>query len=97
MATYPGCAPATMAQFAGSLSLLTHERILDQTGLTGSYYLTLWCQETVTRFLGEEAAAAALAPSINTALPQQLGLRLVRAHGPVSVYVVDHIAAPTPN
>jgi len=51
----------------------------------------------VTRFLREEEAAAALAPSINTALPQQLGLRLVRAHGPASVYVVDHIAAPTPN
>ena len=97
MATYPGCAPATMAQFAGSLTLLTHERILDRTGLTGSYYLTLWCQETVTRFLGAEEAQAASAPSIYTALPQQLGLRLVHAHGPVSVYVVDHIAAPTPN
>ena len=97
MASYPGCAPVTMALFSNSLSLLTHERIVDRTGLTGSYYITLWCQETVARFLGKEEAEAAFAPSIYSALPQQLGLRLVRAHGPVSTYVVDHIAAPTPN
>jgi bla regulator protein BlaR1 len=97
MATYPGCAPVTMTQFSGSLGLLTRERIVDRTGLTGSYNLTLWCQETVTRFLGAEEAEAASAPSIYTALQQQLGLHLVHTHGPVSVYVIDHIAAPTPN
>ena len=37
------------------------------------------------------------APSIFTALQQQLGLRLQSAKGPVDMLVIDHVERPSPN
>jgi len=38
-----------------------------------------------------------LAPTLYTALQEQLGLKLESGKGPVTVLVVDHIAAPSEN
>jgi uncharacterized protein (TIGR03435 family) len=37
------------------------------------------------------------APSLFTALEEQLGLRLVPARGPVEVLIIDHMERPSPN
>jgi hypothetical protein len=36
-------------------------------------------------------------PSLDTALEQQLGLKLVAREGPVDIYVIDHVERPSEN
>jgi uncharacterized protein (TIGR03435 family) len=58
----------------------------DRSGLSGAFDLELtW------------AASPNDAPSIFTAVQEQLGLKLERATGPVDVLVIDHIDRPTEN
>jgi uncharacterized protein (TIGR03435 family) len=45
----------------------------------------------------DQALPDAPAPSLFTAIQQQLGLRLESAKGPVEFLVVDHIERPTTN
>ena len=45
----------------------------------------------------EAASSNAMSPSIFSALPEQLGLRLVGAKGPVEVIVIDHVERPSAN
>ncbi len=57
--------------------------IIDRTGLTGEFDLTLeWSPDS---------------PSIFTALHDQLGLRLVAGKGPGHILVIDHIEKPSEN
>jgi uncharacterized protein (TIGR03435 family) len=59
--------------------------VVDQTGLTGPYEITLdWAVDNPT---SNEAAPG---PSIFTALQEQLGLKLDSTKGPVETIVVDH-------
>ena len=92
----------------GSLDMKTLARILssmpavgrpviDQTGLTARYRVDL-------RFNPAQAAAAPEAPpidpdapSIFSALQEQLGLKLESTKGPVPVLVITHIEAPSAN
>ncbi len=67
--------------------------VVDQTGLKGAYDFTLtWKPETVTA--PEETSDA---PSLFTAIQEQLGLRLVPSRAPVEVIVVDHVEPPSAN
>jgi uncharacterized protein (TIGR03435 family) len=67
---------------------------VDRTGLTGIYDLEL-------RFSGEPVAGAPPpspdAPSIFTALQEQLGLKLDAERETVDVLVIDRIERPTEN
>jgi uncharacterized protein (TIGR03435 family) len=71
--------------------------VLDKTGLTGSYDITLdWSPD--------DAASAATPGSDNadrpwlfTAVEEQLGLKLVSAKGPVEYLIVDRIDHPSAN
>jgi bla regulator protein BlaR1 len=68
------------------------ELVVDKTGLTGMYDWTLtWSPDNGS---GEKAENGD-APSLYTALQEQLGLKLVKAKGPVEVVVIDHIEKPT--
>ncbi|MGH9240119.1 MAG: TIGR03435 family protein [Vicinamibacterales bacterium] len=72
------------------LSQLTGRPVTDATGLAGNFEINLrWTPET------QEATADA--PSLFTALPEQLGLRLEARRGPISMLVVDSVDRPTPD
>jgi uncharacterized protein (TIGR03435 family) len=74
--------------------------ILDQTGLKGKYDVNLkWTPE---QSLGAATANGPIpadqdAPTIFTALQEQLGLKLESSKGPVEVIVIDHVERPSGN
>ena len=71
--------------------------VIDKTGLTGLYDLTLtWTSDTT---VDSPASADVLSssPTIFTALGEQLGLKLESAKGPVKGLVIDHIEKPSEN
>jgi len=86
----------TMARLALTLSAVVGRVVTDDTGLQGAYDLEL-------RFAREgplppgAPPADPDAPSIFTALREQLGLRLEGRRGPVEVLVIDGIERPTPD
>jgi len=62
--------------------------VVDRTGLTGNWNFDL-------RFAADVGAPADPdAPSLFTALQEQLGLKLESARGPVDVLVIDDIQRP---
>jgi uncharacterized protein (TIGR03435 family) len=80
-------------QSTAQLTLLLGQRldrsVIDNTGLTGEYDLSL-------EWAADEAADSSL-PSIFTALQEQVGLRLESTKGPVEVIVIDHVERPSEN
>jgi uncharacterized protein (TIGR03435 family) len=79
-----------MDGLANYLEDRVERNILDKTGLPGRYDLSLnWADDANPQ--------ADSAPSIFTALPEQLGLKLQPAKGPVETLVVDHVEMPTDN
>jgi len=69
----------------------TGRLVVDETGLTGNYDITLkWTPD-------DQRGADDAGPSIFTALEEQLGLKLVPARGPVNTLVIDHVERPSPN
>jgi len=78
---------------ARTLSSRVSRTIVDKTGLKGNYDLSLtWSPDE-----GSAAASDSSAPSLFTALQEQLGLRLQPSKGPVETLVVDHIEMPSEN
>lgn len=78
-----------MGPFVRDLYDWTGRPVEDRTGLTGRFDFTLsWAPEGSTD---------TEAPSIFTAVQEQLGLRLAPARGPVDVLVVDAAERPTPD
>lgn len=78
--------------------------IVDQTGLTGTWDLTLTYAAESAQIpagtLSPDAPPPARnldAPSLFTALQEQLGLRLVSTTAPVDVVVIDRVSRPTPD
>ncbi len=85
-----------LAMLGTLLSRVELERpVLDMTGLVGPFAIKLdWTPERRQRAPRPEGTAAApepdAAPSLYTALQEQLGLKLEPRKGPVEVLVVDH-------
>jgi len=78
----------SMKTLAGTLQGYVGEAVVDATGLTGLYDISL-------DFTDESAPDAG--PSLLEALQQQLGLKLETGKGPVEVVVVDHVEKPSEN
>jgi uncharacterized protein (TIGR03435 family) len=65
--------------------------VVDKTGLTGKYDISLkWT-------LDEQQGTGDGGPSILTALQEQLGLKLESTKGPSNTLVVDHVEKPSEN
>ena len=75
---------------AMNLSNTVGRTVVNQTGLAGTYDLTL-------EWAPEGADASDPRPSIFTALEEQMGLKLKPARGPVDAIVVDAIKRPSQN
>jgi uncharacterized protein (TIGR03435 family) len=99
---------ATAATLASQLSYALGRPVIDKTGLSGEFDFALeWTPEPgedggpTTSGLppgaADQPASTPNEPSIFTAIPEQLGLRLKSARGPVQVVVIDDVRMPTAN
>jgi len=69
--------------------------VVDKTGLTGKYNLSLeWTPDSMT---ASDSPTGASGPSLFTAVQEQLGLKLTSTRGPVKTLVIDHVEPPSPN
>jgi uncharacterized protein (TIGR03435 family) len=91
-----------MSQFSMSLSPFVQRVVVDRTGLSGNFDLDLtWRPEQMARG-GAVPDTQILpidpnAPSLFTAVRDQLGLKLDPTIGPVDVLVIDHVEPPIPD
>jgi len=86
----------TIGDLSRSLEAMLDRPVVDKTGLIGAYDIDLqWAR---TDLHADTAAAAPTdAPSLFTAVEDQLGLKLVPHKEAFHVLVVDHVQPPTPN
>lgn len=81
-----------MSQLVSYLSSILGRGVIDETQLKGPYVLSLkWTPDD------RPAPASEGAPSLVTAIQEQLGLRLESAKGPVDVMVIDQAEKPLAN
>jgi uncharacterized protein (TIGR03435 family) len=81
---------APLPQLAEFLSQITGRLVIDATGLSGTYDIEL-------QWAPESQQAPTDAPSIFTALQEQLGLRLEPRRMPTTMLVIDAIERPAEN
>ncbi|MGH7867394.1 MAG: TIGR03435 family protein, partial [Candidatus Dormibacteraceae bacterium] len=88
---------ATMAQFLGFImNLFQDKQLVDETGLTGTYDITLRIPATSFEGPGDRGPNDERGPAfINAA--QQVGFKFVNKKISLPIVVVDHIDPPTPN
>jgi uncharacterized protein (TIGR03435 family) len=98
----------TAAQLAFALAGPTGRPVLDKTGLTGKYDMTLDWNSGRGQMQSPSAGAtngassatqsdSGVLPLVFTALKEQLGLKLESGKGPVEVLVIDHAERPSGN
>jgi bla regulator protein blaR1 len=95
----------SMADFVRALSDQLGRPVLDKTGLTGKYDLTLQWTPDDSQLPGlREAEGTHSAPppapsgsSLFTVIQEQLGLELESQDGPVETLVIDHVEKPSEN
>jgi uncharacterized protein (TIGR03435 family) len=85
----------TMEALAFSLGPYFGMPVVDRTDLSGFFDMAMTFTPTFVSSAAVDAAPAGT--SIETALREQLGLRIERQQGPVPVVVVERIDRPTPN
>jgi uncharacterized protein (TIGR03435 family) len=103
MVTYNGEITAGAMPLSSLVSNLTNavgRTVVDKTGLTGKYNFELkWNPEQGVQADADNGQADPenSAPSLFTALQEQLGLKLQSSKGPVETLVVDHVEMPSEN
>jgi len=79
-----------MASFAAMLAHPVDRPVTDKTGIVGTYDISL--------DYASEGALDTVLPSIFTAMPEQLGLKLEPHKVPFEMLVIDHVERiPTEN
>jgi uncharacterized protein (TIGR03435 family) len=84
----------TMAGFASTLKMYAGQTVIDKTGLTGRYRITLTANLFATELVDANIDSPA---SIFTVLPEQLGLKLQPSKAMLDVLVIDRMERPTEN
>ena len=91
----------TMPMLAARLAQIVRRPVIDRTGLTGMFDLDLaYATEYPAAGPGPSNGLpppSLDAPSIFTAVREQLGLRLESTRSPLDVLVVDHAEKPIEN
>ena len=97
-----GCGP--LSNLAELASRLLRTPVFDRTGITGRFTATLYFASDSGMNFGALAPVRPAdvspdpnLPSFQTALQEQLGLKLEQTRGPVDVMVVDSVHQPTEN
>jgi uncharacterized protein (TIGR03435 family) len=85
----------TMADLAESLSMAVGRKVVDRTGITGVFRVRLTYAPDQLDYPSPDSTTSA--PSIFTAVQEQLGLKLESSKGPVDVLIVDHAEKPPEN
>jgi len=83
----------SMERFASSLSALLEAPVVDETGLAGTYDLSL----EYTPDGSSETTTGPVHPTLYTALQETLGLKLEARKVPVPIFVVDGAEKPGEN
>ena len=82
----------TMEDFAGFLQFELDRPVVDETALTGRYNFTLkWTRDPLDKAVSDAA------PSVFSAMQEQLGLKLEPAKRPAKVLVIDRLERPSSN
>ena len=90
-----------MAQLVNTLAQLVRRTVVDRTGLTGPWAFDLKFAMDANQMPFAPAPGAQLppidpdAPSIYTAVEEQLGLKLESTTAPLEVLVIDRVERPT--
>jgi uncharacterized protein (TIGR03435 family) len=85
---------ASMAGITGMLAGQFNTTVVDKTGLTATYDFTLQYNGTVSP---RETEGVEPWPPLNTAIQDQLGLKLEPTKAPTPILVIDHIEKPSEN
>jgi|SRR6185437_13603192 len=98
----PGKIKGTAQELNRLTTLLSEQLgrpVIDETGLIGQYNFTLeWSPDpNVSTPSGDAGTLPAIGASLETALKQQMGLRLESKKGPVQVYIIEKVERPTEN
>jgi uncharacterized protein (TIGR03435 family) len=87
-----------MTELARMIGPMVNRVVVDETGLQGNWDLELEFEPPTAppglSGLAEPPAPTGDAPTIFTALREQLGLKLESARGAVDVFVIDRIERP---
>jgi uncharacterized protein (TIGR03435 family) len=84
----------SVVNLAGWLQFYLGKRVIDHTGITGTYNFTLQFHGMLSDMQPEDDS---MWPPVETAIKEQLGLELKYTNAPLEVVVIDHIQMPSPN
>jgi uncharacterized protein (TIGR03435 family) len=94
---FEGAPMAVLAELLSTPPPNLGRPVVDRTGLSGEFTMTLEFQFRPPGPAGQAAPDDPLAPSLFTALQEQFGLKLQSARGNIDVLVVDQAEKPTAN
>lgn len=87
----------TMANLAMALRPWTGRFVVNKTGLSGSYRVTMNFDSTAARRGPDAASTPDTGPSVFTAVQEQLGLKLESSRAALETLIIDRLERPTEN
>jgi uncharacterized protein (TIGR03435 family) len=87
----------TMAALAQLLRADAGRRVIDKTGLSGSYRLSFTFERSASGRGPDVAAAPDALPTVFTAVQEQLGLKLESSRASRETLIIDRLERPTEN